>query len=318
MSHHSRSLKENPKSNIHLAQDSLGTAKLDLKSAMALYNGECYPTAVYHLQQSLEKGWKSFGFYYGIITEGQARSRDIIGHKGSKVCTRTISLFKKVVSRMRTQIKTLKNVQSSHPDDQPALMLNDDNLKQFDDGIDVILRELTNFAANEDQLRTMSYDEMKKITDSLTELNRAIIDAETKMDGNLLSHELCENIRVGTYRYWRPLVSGNPFAEGLLKKSVWEELSDEMIREMMKRTICAISVTAPLFQLAVLTQVHEQTTRYRMDGFSPESVYTANHPMVQLFPQIHALSETTLRNLEQLYTALPADELLPDDEELSP
>lgn len=317
MSHRSRSIKENPRANLDLAIDSLNTARMDLKSAKALYNGECYPTAIYHLQQGLEKGWKSFGFYYGIITEGQARSRDIIGHKGSKVCTRTISLFRKVVSRMRSQIKTLKNVQASHPEDQTAPMLNDDNLKKLDDGIDLILRELTNFAANEDQLRTMSYDEMNKIVDSLTQFNQAVVDAENKLDGNSLSHDLCENIRVGTYRYWRPLVSGNPYGESLLKEAVWEELTDDMIREMMKRTVCAISVTGPLFQLAVITQVHEQTTRYQMGGVSPESVYTADHPIIQFFPQLHALSETTLQNLEQLYTALPSGELLPKDEETS-
>jgi len=315
VSHRNRSLKEVPKSNLPLAQDSLNTARSDLKSAKALYDSECYPNAIYHLQQSLEKGWKSFGFYYGVITEGQARSRDIIGHKGSKVCTRTISAFKKVVSRMRTQIKTLKNIQTPQPGDPAALMIDSDNLKTLDDGVDDILRELNNFAANEDKIRSMPYDEMNKIVDSLTKLNLALDDAGKKLDSDLFTHELCEKIRIGTYRFWRRLVAGNPFAEGLLKKSVWEELTDEMIREMMQSSLCAIAVTAPLFQLAVMTQVHEQTTRYRMDGISPESIYTTTHPMIQLFPQIHALSETTLINLERLYTELPVDETVEEAEE---
>lgn len=317
MSHHSRALKKIPKSNIPLAQDSLKTARLDLKSAKALYTGECYPPAIYHLQQSLEKGWKSFGFYYGIITEGQARSRDIIGHKGSKVCTRTISSFKKVVSRMRNQVKTLKTIQTTEPGDPAALMLNDENLKQLDEGIDLILRDLNNFAANEDAIRAMPYDEMKKIVDSLAKFTQALDDAQNRMNNDLFTHELCDKIRVGTYRFWRPLVTGNPYADTILKKVVWDDLTDDTIREMMKCTLCAIAVTAPLFQLAVITQVHEQTTRYQMNGISPESIYTATHPMIQLFPQIHAVSEITLTNLERLYSALPSDELLPEDEEES-
>lgn len=315
MSHHKRALREVPKSNIPLAQDSLKRARSDLKSAKVLYENECYPDTVYHLQQSLEKAWKSFGFYYGIITEGQARSKDIIGHKGSKVCTRTIIAFKKVVGHMRSQVKALKNVQTSHPTEPSALIVSDDQLITLDDGVGEILRELNNYTANEDALRTMPYDEMKQLIDTLTELQRLLDDIELKLDSSPFKDEFCEKIRQGAYRFWRPLVAGNPYAERILRKTVWEELTDDMIRDMMKCTMHGIAVTAPLFPLAVITQVHEQTTRYRMDGITPESIYTTDHPMIRLFPQIHALSETALFNLEHLYAELPAIENDVADEE---
>jgi hypothetical protein len=314
MSRHSRSLKEIPKTNIPLAQDSLKTARSDLKSAKALYDSECYPNAIYHLQQSLEKGWKSFGFYYGIITEGQARSRDIIGHKGSKVCTRTILAFKKVAGHMRAQVKALKNARNTDQNNQLPEVLDADHLKEFEDGIDVLLRELNNFAANEDKLRAMPYEEMKQLVDPLTDLQRSLDDIEQKLDNSQFRAELCEKIRQGAYRFWRPVVAGNPYAERILKKTVWEDLTDDMILDMMKYTIRGIAVSAPLFPLAVITQVHEQTTRYRMDGVAPESIYTASHPMIQLFPQIHTLSENTLINLERLYAELPVSDLLTEKE----
>ncbi len=304
MSHRSRSLKEKPRTNIPLAQDSLNTARSDLKSAKALYNNECYPNAVYHLQQSLEKAWKSFGFFYGIITEGQARSKDIIGHKGSKVCTRTILTFKKVVRHMRMQVKALKNVQTSYSAEQSALIMDEDHLETLDDCADDLLREINNFASNEDNLRNMPYNEMKQLVDSLTDLQRMLDDFELKLDTQI-NEEFYEKVRERAYRIWRPLVVGNPYAELILKKTVWEDLKDDMIRDMIKCTIHGIAVTAPLFRLAVITQVHEQTTRYRMDGLSPESIYTPAHPMIQLFPQILALSETALFNLKSLYVELP-------------
>jgi len=310
MPHRSKSLKTVPKSNIPLAQKSLKDAFSDLKSAKTLFDGQCYSHAIYHLQQSHEKSWKSFGFYYGVITEGMARSNDIIGHKGSKVCIHTISALKKIVSHMRVQAKAVNNLKNTGSADQVSVILNEDLLKQSDEGIDFLLKELNNFAANEDKIWNMPYDEMKNYIDSLIMLDQSMDEVEKKLDTPQFREEVCDKIRQGTYRLWRPLVAGNPSGERLLKKIVWEDLTNDMIHDMLKATLCGICVTAPLFTLSVITQVHEQTTRYGINDLSPESIYTASHPMIRLYPQIYTVTETTLSYLERLYAEIPADKLL--------
>jgi hypothetical protein len=209
---------------------------------------------------------------------------------------------------MRMQVKALKNVCKPEHADQMPLVVNDDLLKELDNGIDTLLREINNFTANEDQIRNMPYDEMKTLIDSLTELQRELDNMEKKLKSSQFNNELCEKIRLGAYRFWRPLVAGNPYAEAVLKKTVWEELTDDMIRGMMNVTLHGIAVTAPLFQLAVITQVHEQTTRYRMDGITPAAIYTSTHPMIQLFPSIHSVAKKTIANLERLYEEIPPEE----------
>jgi len=313
MSQRSKSLKEKkPKSDTVLAQNSLKNARADLKSAKVLYESECYPNAIYHLQQSLEKSWKSFGFYYGIITEGMARSNDIIGHKGSKVCIRTIVAFKKVVGYTRREVKALKNLRETDTTDQTAVVLNEDLIIQFDHGVDELITGLNNFTANEDKIRGMPYDEMKKIIDPLMQLDSSLNETVQKLDDPQIKAEICEKIRDGSYKFWRPLVAGSPHADKILRECLWEKLTDDVIVHLMKCTLRGVGVTGPLFPLAVITQVHEQTTRYGMDNHSPDEIYTATHPMIQLFPQIHAISETTLNNLERLYTIIPPDELIDD------
>jgi len=316
MPHRSKSLREKkPKSDTLLAQNSLKNARADLKCAKVLYESEYYPNAIYHLQQSLEKSWKSFGFYYGIITEGMARSNDIIGHKGSKVCIRTIVSFKKVVGYTQREIKSLKNLRETDTSDQTAVVLNDDLLTQFDHGIDELIKGLNNFTANEDKIRGMPYDEMKKIIDPLAQLDQSLDETVQKLDDPQINAEICEKIREGSYKFWRPLVAGNPHGDKILREVLWEDLTDDTIQHLMKCTIYGVGVTGPLFPLAVITQVHEQTTRYGMDNLSPDEIYTSSHPMIQLFPQILAITETTLNNLERLYAILPADELIEETAE---
>lgn len=101
---------------------------------------------------------------------------------------------------------------------------------------------------------------------------------------------------------------GHPHAEMILRKTVWEEMTDSAIKEMLKGTLCGLAITPPLFQLAVITQVHEQTTRYGMGDLPPESIYTETHPIIQLFPKIYEISDAALINLERFYTAFPAEE----------
>lgn len=305
MSHHRRSLKEIPKTNIPLAKDSLDTARSDLKSAKALYDSELYPTAIYHLQQSIEKGWKSFGFYYGIITEGQARSRDIIGHKGSKVCNRTITVLKKVISHMRSKVKTLKHICSTEQTEHSSAPLQEDFLKELDGDIDTLVREVNNITANEEEIRKMPYDDMNDLIEFLTAFQKSLIFIEEMVNSPKFSEEYCEAIRQGAYRTWRPIFVGVPYADNILKKTLWEKLDNETIRKMMIAALHGMMVTVPLFQLAIITQVHEQTTRYRLDGISPTVIYTTTHPLIQLFPSIYSLTEETLTNLERLYDEMP-------------
>ena len=76
-------------------------------SAKTLFETGLYPQAIFFLQQSIEKGWKSFGFYYGIIDEEDARSREI-SHKGSRVANKTLKVLRRFVLHLRFSIKQLR------------------------------------------------------------------------------------------------------------------------------------------------------------------------------------------------------------------
>lgn len=52
--------KEEEKTRLSKARSFINSAKNDLKSAKVLYDAEIYPTAVYHLQQAVEKFVKAY------------------------------------------------------------------------------------------------------------------------------------------------------------------------------------------------------------------------------------------------------------------
>lgn len=306
MSHRYKTGKRSAKQDIPLAREYLNIAKNELKGARALYDTGVYPGAVFSLQQSMEKGWKSFGFYFGIITEEDAKSRDV-GHKGTRVCNKSIRLLQRIVSRLRQNmqsVRSLYNVRLSEAEQ------NSDFLNQLDSGINQTSIELTSFATDEEKYRNLSLREIREIIEEITIMLQVIDRAEKILNDPSFSSEHYDEIRKNAVETGLQTFHGIPQA-GLLIQKLCSELNNEKIKKIIDAMIKGEAVVTPLLSLAILTQPHEQSTRYIIDGQSPQQIYTASHPLVHEFPAILQIAEKTLENLDAFYVALPQQEATP-------
>ncbi len=302
MTHRNNPGKRSVKPDIPLAKETLKIARDELKGAKALYDTGIYPMAVFSLQQSMEKGWKSFGFYYGIINEEDARSKDI-GHKGSRVCNKSIRLLQRIVSRIRSNIQRMRNfyhIRFSEQESKGDILIN------LESNIAQLSTELTNFANDERKYRNLSSEEMNKTIQELTLILKAFEETEKILNSPNFSEEHYEKIKEGAFEIGQSIFRGLPQAEDALKKICFESLTNEKIKKIIDNTIKGVAVITPLLCLAVLTQAHEQSTRYIFDGQSPNQIYTASHPLIQKFPEILQIAEKTLENLESFYETLPS------------
>ena len=84
------------------AQRFLTIAQQDLKAARCLYDHEFYPQAVFYLEQSAEKGLKSFAIFAGMITEQEARRS--ISHQTMKIFSKTTTGFKDKIDTFNSNI----------------------------------------------------------------------------------------------------------------------------------------------------------------------------------------------------------------------
>lgn len=78
----------------------LAIAQQDLKAARCLDENNFYPQAVFYLEQSVEKGLKSFAIFAGIITEQETRHS--ISHQTMKIYSKTTVQFKERVDAIHT------------------------------------------------------------------------------------------------------------------------------------------------------------------------------------------------------------------------
>jgi hypothetical protein len=302
MSHRYKYEKRSAKPNIPLAQQTLIIAKDELKGAKALYDGGVYPMAIFSLQQSMEKGWKSFGFYYGIINEQDARSKEI-GHKGSRVCNKTIRALQRIVSRLRSNVRIIRSNYNVVLTEQES---KEDILQDFESNLHDISTELTQYSNDETKYRNLSVEEIDELIKELTSFIRAVGVVENILNNPSFTDQQYEQIKQGAFEMGKSVFRGFPQAEDVLKKVCFEELTNEKIKKIIDNTIKGISVITPLLSLAIITQAHEQSTRYIIDGQSPTDVYSSSHPLIQKFTEIYPLAETTLDGLGRFYDSLPS------------
>jgi len=296
MSHRYKSGKRSAKQDIPLAKEYLNIARNELKGARALYETGVYPSAVFSLQQSMEKGWKSFGFYFGIITEDDAKSRDI-GHKGSRVCNKTIRIFQRMVSGLRQNMQKVRSLCNVRPSEEEQ---NSDFLKNLESGINQVSMELTQYASDENKYRNLSSEEMRESIMEISMMLTVIDKAEEILNNPTFSSEHYDQIRKNALETGLFAFHGIPQAEPLIIR-MCNEFDDQK----------GEAVITPLLSLAILTQAHEQSTRYVIDGQSPQQTYTATHPLIQEFPTILQIAERTLDSLNEFYDALPSKEPSP-------
>ena len=271
----------------------LAIAQQDLKAARCLDENNFYPQAVFYLEQSVEKGLKSFAIFAGIITEQETRHS--ISHQTMKIYSKTTVQFKERVdaihtnpnlermfegivnsSRLSTQLNgTLGFIQKVSKENVGTISKADKRLRNYLVG----LRKLH-----------YEYNDLQDLIQQIA-ISQAEFRAFKKMLLNMVKRYLEEQ----------------PDEFKRVKKEIDEKLTYDYL---VKSTKDSLSVLIPpmfiyssFFYLSRLLAPHA-LLRYPDREFDPLEFYTPQLPLIQEFSQICSYSDATLSALDQLYAPL--------------
>jgi hypothetical protein len=179
-----------------------------------------------------------------------------------------------------------------------------DVLRNLEFDIVQVSTELTKYTNDDTKFRNISAEELEGLIKDLILINRAVENTEKILNSSAFTEDHCKEIRQRAFEIGVSVFRGFPQAEELLKKACFEDLTDEKIKKIIYNTLKGTSIINPLLHLALITQAHEQSTRYPFDGKSPIQTYTRSHPLIQKFPELYSIAEETLKNLETFYDTL--------------
>lgn len=276
----------NHKQDPQTAQRFLAIAQQDLNASRCLYGHEYYPQAVFYLEQSVEKGLKSFAIFAGMITEQEARRP--ISHQTMKIYSKTTTGFKDHIntlnsnihsdprlermfdgifdsSRLSTQVnRTLRFIQTVSKENAVTILKNDKRLRNYLVNLRKLHQEYTDIQ-----------DLIQQFTTSETEFR-----AFKKMLLSMMK------------RYFEE----QPDDFKKVKKEVDKQLTYDFyvksIREYLKLLLPPIFIYSSFFYLSRLLAPHA-LSRYPEGDFDPLEFYNRQLPLIQEFSRLSDMTERT-------------------------
>ena len=271
----------------------LAVAQQDLAAAQCLYDRKYYPQAVFYLEQSVEKGLKSFAIFLGIITEEEAHRR--IGHQTMKIYVKTTDQFKQRVDAIHLDPKLERMFEGIV--DVPRLSGQMNRALQF---MRETAQEKPDVLSNTDKRLQNYLTGLKKLHrnyESLQTVIQQLSISESKFRGfkkTILS-------MIGRYMEDRP-EEFEKFKQAVEKQLKREDL-EKITKESLTVLIPPIFIYTSFLYLSRLLASHVQL-RYPNADFDPLEFYTPQMPLIRKFPQLRDYAAVTLKALEQLYAPL--------------
>ncbi|MGB8820832.1 MAG: HEPN domain-containing protein [Methanoregula sp.] len=291
-----------PKSNPNLAKITLSNAYEDLQVSRLLFKNKHYARSIFHLQQSVEKAVKSFGYYSGLFDENIAKNMQLIGHNVTNAYPVSLEQYQKIVEFIK-----------SNPNEdyvQYFLIENFAFFREINRDIDDLLEQIEDNFRLIDKLDLTS-DEIIKYLNILEEKS---IEAKSTLK-LLKSENVSDKIRKEIIEIWKVYIKDEmkilchkhhtPFltVEKIIDKEC-ESFTNEGISHAILFVYYQYFAIDPLFYLGILTQHHEQKTRYPNynKNFNPLEYYDDKNPLIVNYNQIHKFTKEGLKRLEKLFS----------------
>ena len=286
-----RKPKTPPKPDVPFARATLIIAIQNIRSSRLLYDNGYYPEATFFMQQGIEKGCKSFGFYYGLI-----RKSDVfdprVRHKGMGVYEITLRQLQNIISDVRRKINLVKKCEQKLNNKNPFF----DDLEN-----DVInaQRKLQFYTSNADIFFKIPDEDVIKIINSINEIDIALKTIDENLQNELISYEITDNMKGKAMDFIRSILPNTA-----ISKNFFEKLDHQTLLTILRFTSKGLGAIGPLLQLAIITYPHEQRSRYADIGI-PNEIYTMDFPLVNHFSELCDICESILIQLQKMYDFLP-------------
>lgn len=240
----------------------------DLKAAKILYKNKLYPQAVFFLQQSIEKMFKSFGTLQDNLTI-QELKKDV-GHNSTRVLS---CLMQKLLNQIPLQEKRV-----------PCNDIDISEQVEFMELLDNI-REASIFFSNSELLERVPKEKIIKLLPDLVTRKRRLkflaeIDPELEKKSKLVLKAICDKST----------------------SDIAQEHLDKMLAEIQSVLVDMFDVEYLLIVLSFIVSAScVENTRYPSQKGIPSQIYTYKHPIVKSFPELIKLCRATQRGLNRMY-----------------
>lgn len=257
-----------------LARQTLEIAKSDLGAARCLYEHKFYPQAIFYLQQSVEKSFKSQIYFLGIANEKEARSR--ISHN-------TLQVFKKTTEEQDNRINNTLGALNGHPQLRENLKKYvdlDDLGKLSGNAVKMIDRDLK----NETYYKSLPKKRLKHYLITLERIREDINEIRKAEQTLLLSDEDYKRFKTDLKSLIQDFAEDDLArneAMGQIDNQFTIDVFEQVIQTYQKTAIIS-GVAAAYYYLSKIFQWHA-TARYADSAESPLEVYTEEMPLIQEF-----------------------------------
>jgi len=294
---------EETKQNIPLAMDTPRVAQQNLKAARCLWQNRFYPEAVFFLQQGIEKGIKSYGYYSGIFDEEIVIKK--VKHQGAL-------MYEYAAKKYKERIAQIKQNSENY---NPFSIIDKLEIPYFS-GLEQKAEEVL------EKLNVLKLKTQKKLSNE--EFNKYLIKVKKQesdaqsiesllWDTSKTSQIATQFREMGTTERKRILnrlkwINPHDFrtkyriSDGIA--SILKNAADEDIKKMLTFLYYEIYGLSALLALAILTQPHESDSRYpnSRNKFNPLNYYTDDLLLIKEFDNICPIAQKRLDLIDHLFT----------------
>jgi hypothetical protein len=303
--------KPSVKANFDLANVTLENAIEDLKVSRLLFQNMHYARSIFHLQQSIEKSVKSYGYYFGLFDEDIAKKSRHIGHNTIQAYPVSLEQYQKIVDYIKSE---------QNSDIQLQLLFEKiPFFTEIENNVDSALDEFKKWS----QFSMDDNHSSEKITEYVNFLQTRSTEAEivlkllkNKKFSKEIKDFMCTESKKTVVQqiHFFCKKSHKPFPP--MKKKIeecFELFTQKKSDHLLLFAFYQRYSMEPLLYLGLITQNHEQKTRYpdSKDSFNPLSFYDGQNPLVQNYQKITNFTNLSVKNLKKLYSMeIPSKETI--------
>lgn len=292
----------------YVARELYKISKQDLIAAKVLYQAELYPEALFFLQQSVEKGYKSYHLFseMGTSSEGMLRKnlsiRDI-GHVPTKITEKLASDLEERFTKIKKDLESLPNSNEIYEVtgvDYSELIRQSSELK----------KKFSSLSSRQEISKKMRLHELDNLLGKLSPMlkmsNRGVRNIKNIIFDDAMKEEMKQNALkiISPFLKYSPALASeeidkinNLFGKDFVKL-------EPVLKIIMRNPIESGCINVIYSNLSIITQSHESSTRYPNIDNSPLSVYTSRHPLIRRFNALIRLTGIAHRKFDGVLSSL--------------
>lgn len=275
-----------------LINEFLKMANKDLKSSNILYEHHLYPQAMFYFSQSVEKANKAFALSTGKYTEKDMLD---IRHDSTTIYKNGIIETKRRYKKLQRDLEKLPDFKNT----EFVINLNiQDKIKECDNA-------LGEFAEIQDGKLDLVFIPKQKIVKILEEIQtnereikEGISDIEkfelTEQMWNEQKNEIIMQLSNPNNKELSHYIE-----KGLNNSDLTAQQIEDLIKKMYYGLFLLLSISNPLYHLAVVTLPHSVLTRYPQNELYPSKIYTKRLAIVRNLPYLFNVQSKALKQLEE-------------------